>query len=258
MFEQDRFIVRLQQSVMRESEIESCFLVGSYGRRTEDAFSDLDVTLVFPDEATRVAAWERRKAFAQAVLPYVPARSFDADESNHVHSALYSNGARVDYHYLARESATPDPAHREIRILKDSEGWAEQYQAEAARVLPARSRVEAGTLEQIDNRFWVTFFEVYRLLLRGDTDRPFRVYVRLLARTLPPLLEALPPEDPAYQGLLAAYYDREDVRATLAHLRELLDAYLAARSAVIRRHTVGFVPDSSFERGIQRLLERRQ
>ena len=66
----------------------------------------------------------------------------------------------------------------------------------------------------------------------------------------------LPPEDAAYQGLLHAYYDSQDVPGTLEHLRRLLDAYLAARSAVIRRHSVGFMPDSGFERGIQRLLER--
>lgn len=255
MFEQDRFIVRLQQSVVRAADVESCFLAGSYGRRTEDAYSDLDVVLVFADEAARDAAWAERRTFAQAVLPYVPARSFDAGP--YLHSALYSNGARVDYRYLARENLGPDPAYREIRILKDNAGWAEGYQAQSARVLPVQERMEAATLEQIDNRFWVTFFEVYRLLLRGDADRPFVVYVGLLADTLPPLLEALPPEDPAYQGLLHAYYDSGDVKATLKHLRRLLAAYLAARSAVIRRHTVGFVPDSSFERGVQRLLERR-
>lgn len=257
MFEQDRFIVRLQQSVVRESDVESCFLAGSYGRRTEDAYSDLDVVLVFADADARDAAWSRRRDFVQSVLPYVPARSFDpGDEEEYLHRALYSNGARVDYRYVARDTLSPDPAYRELRILKDSGGWAENYQADAARVLPTRTRVETATLERIDNRFWVTFFEVYRQLLRGDADRPFVVYVDLLARTLPPLLAALPPEDPAYQGLLHAYYNSQDVEATLAHLRRLLDAYLAARSAVIRRHSVGFVPDSSFERGIQRLLER--
>jgi hypothetical protein len=258
MFEQDRFIVRLQQSVAREADIVACFLAGSYGRRTEDAYSDLDVVLVFADEGARDQAWADRHAFARSVLPYVPARSYDAGAAGeHLHSALYGNGARVDYRYVAQDTLRPEPAYREIRILKDTAGWAEAYQADAARVRPTRERVEAATLEQIDNRFWVTFFEVYRQLLRGDADRPFVVYVRLLAGTIPPLLEALPPEDPAYQGLLHAYYDSGDVAGTIAHLQRFLDAYLAARSAVIRRHTVGFVPDSTFERGIQRLLERR-
>jgi len=257
MFEQDRFIVRLQQSVMREGGIASCFLAGSYGRRTEDAYSDLDVVLVFAGEAARDRAWAERRGFVQSVLPYVPARSFDDNRGGaFLHSALYSNGARVDFRYVAQDTLRPDPAYREIRILKDSDGWAESYQADSARVRPTWQRVEAAALEKIDNRFWVTFFEVYRQLLRGDSDRPFVVYVQLLADTLPALLEALPPEDPAYQGLLHAYYDRRDMEGTLKDLGRLLDAYLAARGAVIRRHTVGFVPDSSFERGVQRLLER--
>jgi hypothetical protein len=257
MFEQDRYIVRLQQSVMRETEIESCFLAGSYGRRTEDAYSDLDVVLVFADGAARDAAWSRRRDFVQTVLPYVPSRSFDAEDDEYLHRALYSNGARVDLSYAARDTLAPDPAYREIRILKDSDNWAEDYQAAAARVLPTRPRIEAAAVEEIDNRFWVTFFELYRQLLRGDSERPFVVYLELLARTIPPLLSALPPEDPAYQGLLHAYYDRQDLPGTLADLRRLLDAYLAARSAVLRRHSVGYIPDTSFERALQRLLERR-
>ena len=78
MFEQDRVIVRLQQRVLGEAAILTCFLAGSYGRRTADAYSDLDVVLVFAGEEERAAAFERRQEFAQSVLPYVPARSFDA------------------------------------------------------------------------------------------------------------------------------------------------------------------------------------
>lgn len=258
MFEQDRFIVRLQQSVMRESAIQSCFLTGSYGRRAEDAYSDLDVVLLFADEAARDDAWANRRDFAQSVLPYVPAKSFDLErEGAYVHSALYGNGAKVDVRYETRASLQPDPADREVRILKDTAGWAEAYQAACARAVVAQPRLEASALERIDNGFWLLFWDVYRQLLRGEADKPFAVYLDLLHQTLPPLLRALPPEDPAYQGLVNVRYGR-DPRATLDSLRELLDAYLAARAAVIRRHNVGFVPDDSFERAIRETMRRRR
>lgn len=257
MFEQDRFIVRLQQSVMREGDVGICFLGGSYGSRRADEFSDLDAVLVYDGDAARDAAWTRRREFAHSVLPYVPARSFDAaHERAYLHSALYSNGAKVDYRYETRESLAPEPAHAEIRILKDADGWAEQYQAASARVLPAVTRVEAAELERLDHQFWVMFWDVYRQLLRGDAERPFITYLNLLDFTLPPLLEALPPEDASYQGLIDVAYSR-DAEATLVHLRRLLDAYLAARSAVIRRHNVGYIPDQGFERGIMQTLNRR-
>lgn len=257
MFEQDRFIVRLQQSVMRESAIQSCFLTGSHGRRAEDAYSDLDVVLVFADEAARAAAWADRRDFSQSVLPYVPARSFDSgDEGVYLHSALYGNGAKVDYRYETRASLQPDPADREVRVLKDTAGWAEEYQAASARAIVARPRVEAAELERIDNGFWIMFWDVYRQLLRGDAETPFATYLDLLHATLPPLLDALPPEDAAYQGLIQVAYNR-DPQATLDHLQSLLEAYLAARSAVIRRHHVGFVPDGSFERALRETMRRR-
>ena len=242
---------------MRESAIQSCFLTGSYGRHAEDAYSDLDVVLVFADEAGRDDAWAGRRDFAQSVLPYVPAKSFDRDrEDAYVHSALYGNGAKADYRYETRETLQPDPADREVRVLKDTAGWAEEYQSASARAVVARPRVKASELERTDNGFWIMFWDVYRQLLRGDAEKPFALFLDLLHTTLRPLLRALPPEDSAYQGLIHVRYDR-DPEVTLDHLQSLLEAYLAARSAVIRRHNVGFVPDSSFERALQETMRRR-
>ena len=256
MFEQDRFIVRLQQSIMRDADVEICFLTGSHGRRNEDAYSDVDVVLVFPDTASRDAAWARRHEFVRSILPYVPARSFDADHiRSYLHVALYSNGAKVDYRYEARGEIAPQLEDREIRILKDSDRWAESYQAASARIIPTQTRVEAADLERIDNRFWGLFWGVFRQLLRGDTRTPFTTYLELLYFTIPPLLRALPPEDPAHQGLIQAFYSRE-ARPTLQQLHHLFDAYLAARSAVIRRHHTGYIPDGAFERGIEQILKR--
>ncbi len=257
MFEQDRFIVRLQQSVAREANIVACFLGGSFGSRREDDFSDLDVVLVYGDEVTRADAWKQRRDFARSVLPYVPSKSFDASHVRpHFHVALYGNGAKVDYLFTTQQELEPNPWHREIRILKDSAGWAEGYQATSARALAPQVRMEAKEMEEIDDRFWVMFWDVYRQLLRGDREKPFPVYLELLYFTLPPLLRALPPEDAAYQGLLRARYSR-DTTVTLQHLRELVEAYVAARAAIIRRQNVGFMPDGSFERTLQQTMSRR-
>jgi hypothetical protein len=173
MFEQDRFIVRLQQSVMRESDIEICFLSGAHGRRTEDAYSDLDVVFVFPDTATRDDAWARRRDFVRSILPYVPARSFDAGHIRpHLHIALYSNGAKVDYRYEARDEIAPQPEDRELRILKDSDGWAESYQAASARIIPTQPRLEAAELERIDTHFWGLFWESFASFCAATPVRP--------------------------------------------------------------------------------------
>jgi hypothetical protein len=258
MFEQDRVIVRLQQRVLGEAAILTCFLAGSYGRRTADAYSDLDVVLVFDGEEQRDSAYARRRDFAQSVLPYVPARSFDATHVKpYFHIALYSNGAKVDYSYDTRDSLQPNPWHRDIRLLKDTDGWGERYQAASAQ-LPPTITLAGITLEELvalDNRFWVMFWDVYRQLLRGDYDKPFPVYVQLLYFILPTFLQLLPPEDPAHQGLIQASFS-QDTAATLAHLRRHFDAYLAARAAVIRRHHLAFTPQSQFESAIQRLVHK--
>lgn len=258
MFEQDRVIVRLQQRVLGESDILVCFLAGSYGRRTADAYSDLDVVLVFAGEEERTAAFARRRDFAQSVLPYVPARSFNASHvKSYFHIALYSNGAKVDYSYDTQASLQPNPWHRDIRLLKDTAGWGERYQAASAQ-LPPTITLTGITLEELttlDNRFWVMFWDAYRQLLRGDVDKPFPVYVQLLYFTLPTLLGLLPPEDPAHQALIQASYSH-DSAATLIHLRSLFTAYLAARSAVVRRYQLAFTPHTTFESAIQRLIQK--
>ena len=65
-------------------------------------------------------------------------------------------------------------------------------------------RITADELNALDNRFWIMFWDTLRLLKRGDTDKPFTIYLELLQSILPPLLRILPAEDVAHQGLLAA------------------------------------------------------
>jgi hypothetical protein len=258
MFEQDRVIVRLQQRALAEAGLPVCMLSGSYGRRREDAYSDLDALLVYSTEAARDVAYSGRRQFVQSVLPYVPARSFDADHVRpHLHVALYSNGAKVDYLFESQETLRPSPWLRELRILKDSDGWGEQFQAECRQMAPPRlvGDIDAASLTQLDDRFWVMFWDVYRLLLRGDYDKPFGVYMQLIYFTIPQLLNLLPPEDPAYQGLIELQFT-PDTKATLAHMNRLFQAYLAARTAVVKRHNLIFTPNQSFETAVSKLILR--
>ena len=257
MFEQDRLLVRLQQLVDRDADILTCFLSGSYGRGTQDQYSDLDVALVFAGKINREAAYQRRREFTKSVLPYVASISFDAAHVRpYFHIALYSNGTKADYRYETRDSLEPNPWDREIRLLKDTGGWGEQFQAASAALPPTISRptITSEILIDLNRRFWIMFMDVYRQVLRGDYAKPYTVYLELLFFTVPELLRLLPPEDPAHQALIQANYSR-DTPATLAHLRSLLDAYVAARSAVVRRHKLGFVPDDVFERELRKRLK---
>ena len=257
MFEQDRFLVRLQQYVLRESAIAVCFLSGSYGRRQEDPYSDLDVAFVFAHEGQREAVWAKRREVVNQAMPYVPSRSF---EGEHVrpffHIALYSNGAKVDYRYEVMAQMQSNPWDRDLRILKDtSEKWGEQYQYSCAQTFHTMPRLTTDELTAIDNRFWVMFWDVFRQVLRGDHDKPFEIYVQLLQFSLPPLLAVLPPEEPARQGVQQAFFS-QDTKATAQQMAQLLEGYLAVRSAVIQRLNLDFMAEHSFESAIQKLVRR--
>lgn len=257
MFEQDRFLVRLQQYVLRESSIAVCFLAGSYGRRQEDPYSDLDVAFVFANELRRDVAWEQRREMVNQAMPYVPVRSFDGVHVRpFFHIALYSNGAKVDYCYEVMELMRPNPWDRDLRILKDTpEKWGEQYQYACAQTYHTMPRITLAELTEIDNRFWVMFWDVFRQVLRGDDDKPFEIYVQLLHFTLPPLLGVLPPEEPARRGVQQAFFS-QDTRATARQMAKLLTGYLAVRSAVVQRLNLDFVADHSFESAVKKLVER--
>ena len=257
MFEQDRVLVRLQQRVMSEGDIVACFLAGSYGRRQNDPYSDMDVALVFADEAARERAWRQRRDFVQSVMQYVPAKSFDAGHVRpYFHIALYSNGAKADYRYELQSELQPNPWDRDIRILKDRDGWAEQYQAASGRALLPQPRLTATELTALDDRFWIMLWDTYRLLRRGDGDKPFTIYLELLHFSLPPLLHVLPPEDPARAPLLRAQFN-PDTKATAVHLANLLQAYLNARTAVVQRLHLDFNPDTRFETAVQNLIKSK-
>lgn len=257
MFEQDRVIVRLQQRVLGERDIIACFLTGSYGRHREDAYSDMDVALIFKDAEKREEAWARRRQFVRDVTPYVAAKSFDAEHVRpYFHIALYSNGTKVDYRFEAQNELQPSAWDRDIRILKDSDGWTQQYQAACAQTAVTLPRLSDHDLTQLDERFWIMFWDVFRQVLRGDNDKPFTVYLELLHFSLPPLLNILPPEEPVRQKLLNAYFSK-DSETTAVHLRTLLGAYLEARTAVVRRLHLQFVPDTRFENEIKRLVESK-
>lgn len=257
MFEQDRFLVRLQQHVIGDANIAVCFLSGSYGRRREDGYSDLDVALVFASDAGRERHWQKRETFVQALNPYVPAKSFDAVHIRpFFHIALYSNGTKADFRFETKASLQPNPWDRDIRIIKDDAGWAADFQSASSQLAPPQPRLTLETLTELDNRFWIMFWDVLRLVLRGDHDKPFPIYLQLLHFHLPPLLDALPPEEPARQALLAANFSA-DTQATAVHLNTLLNAYLAARAALVRRYHLDFEADGRFESAIKQLVDRK-
>jgi predicted nucleotidyltransferase len=256
MYEQDRVYVRLQQNILRKQSVVVAFVSGSYGRRTQDDFSDLDVTLVFADDNQRELAYAKRKEFIQGILPYVPAKSFDADHIRpYLHIALFSNGTKVDLRYETQAELQPNPFDKEIRILKDSNGWAERYQEACAMLALPQPIISTDELTNLDSRFWVMFWDVYRQVKRGNLSKPFPVYVQLFDLTILRFLEVLPHEDVARKGLLIMRYGGAD-GDVLAHLRGLFQAYLTARSAIIRRYRLGFMPNSSFENSVKQLIER--
>ena len=256
MFEQDRLLLRLQQRILAEPQVLVCFLGGSYGRGTQDAYSDLDVALVYADEDSRARAFDNRIEFVRSVLPYVPSKSFDAIHVQpYLHIAVYSNGSKVDYRYETKQSLTPNPWDREIRLLKDDAGWGEDFQHACSRLAASQPlpTTTAKDLASLDDRFWIMFMDVFRQVLRGDYDKPFTIYLQLLHFTLPELLRLLPVEDRARQALVNINYQR-DARVTIEHMRQLLQAYLVAREAIIQRHRLAFVPDEVFERELQRKI----
>lgn len=256
MFEQERFIGRLQRHVLTDPTILACYLLGSFGRRTADAYSDVDVNLIYSNDGTREAAWVQRRKLVSDVMPYVPVKSYDAAHVHpYLHITLYSNGTKADFLFDTQTGHLPSPFEREIRILKDSGGWAEQHQAQSARLALPQPYLSTEELTAIDDRFWGTAWDVLRSLKRGDVDKPFAFYLRLLNFTVPPFLETLPPEDPAHQGLLRALYS-EDAPATARGVADLVDAYLAARSAVVRRQNLAFTPNTAFESEMRRLIDR--
>ena len=256
MFEQDRLLVRLQQRVMSEMVIAACFLAGSYGSRQEDAYSDMDVAFVFNSEVRRDEAWERRRPFIQSITPYVPAKSFDGDHIRpYFHIALFSNGTKVDFRFEVKELMTPNPWDRDLRIIKDDHGWVEQYQARCAQMVQTVPRLEREVLEALDERFWVMFWDVFRLVLRGDTDKPFPIYLDLLQGTLPPLLSILPEGTPERAALLVANFSK-DSRLTRQHLKNLLEAYVKARNLIVQKQHLDVSFDGKFETAVLALVNR--
>lgn len=260
MFEQDRLLMRLQQRVYSEPSILVCFLSGSYGRRTQDGYSDLDIALVYSGDSERESAYLGRKEFAQSIMPYVPVKSFDASHvRRYFHIALYANGAKADFRYETTSSLEPSSWDRDINIIKDTDKWAEVFQQRASQLspVPPQSSISNEELVEMDNRFWVMFMDIYRQLLRGDFDKPYPVYLELLSFTIPRLLSLLPVEDTSRRALLISHYDH-DIKATIGHLRGLLGAYLDVRQAVISRYNLAFRPVAGFESAMQELFAREK
>lgn len=249
-------LMRLQQRVMNAPEILVCFLSGSFGRREADPFSDMDVALVYGSAAARDGAWQQRRDFVQSIMPYVPAKSFDAVHVRpFFHVALYGNGSKVDYRFEVQSELAPSIWDQNLRLLKDTDNWGSSFEAACKRAPAPRPHLTLDELVALDDRFWVMYWDVLRVLLRGDYQKPFTVYLELLHFTLPPLLRVLAPTDPAHRALLVASYS-EQVPVTRAHMQQLHRAYVAARTAVVQQLKLDFTPHHRFEEQMQRLLQK--
>lgn len=253
MFEQDRVNGRFQRRVQAEPGIRACFLLGSHGRVTTDEYSDIDALLVFATAALRSDAWRNRKSFVESIMPYVALKLFAPTEYDL--QAVYSNGTQLDLRYAVQDELAPAPDYRHMRLIKDSGGWGAQFQAACAREPWTRPTLTRADLEAIDSQFWVRLWEVLRQLQRGDAPRPFQTYLTLLNKTIPPLLAALPDDDPTRQALVEVGYGGDTAVAT-ANLAALLDQYLAARDSINRTYNLQFFPDRGFENEFKRLVAR--
>jgi hypothetical protein len=256
MFEQERLIGRLQRRVMDEPDIFVCFLSGSFGRRTSDPYSDLDVALVYPENRALETAWRNRITFAKSIMPYLSLKSFDGEHIRpYFHIVLFANGSKVDIRFETQDSLAPNPWDSQIHILKDTAGWAEAFQMKSSQLALPQASMNSRELMLLDQRFWVMFWDVLRLLARGDADKPFSIYLELLHFTIPPLLQTLPPDTPARTNLIETHFNR-NVNITARHMKSLLNAYIAARTAVVERYHLQISSDQSFETQIQRLVDK--
>ena len=256
MFEQERLIGRLQRRIMDEPDISACFLSGSFGRRASDLYSDLDVALVCPDNWALERAWRDRIQFAKSIMPYIPLKSYDGEHIRpFLHIALFANGSKVDFRFETQDSLAPNPWDSQIHILKDTAGWAEAFRMKSSQQTLPQPSMNNHELTLLDQRFWVMFWDILRLLARGDADKPFFIYLELLHFTLPPLMQAIPLDTPVRTNLIEAYFNR-DADSTASHMKGLLNAYITARTAVVERYHLQFSSDQAFETQIQRLVDR--
>lgn len=256
MFEQERMIGRFQRRIIDDPNVFACFLSGSFGRRANDAYSDLDIALVYPDEQTVERAWRNRVEFAKSIMPYISLKSFDAEHIRpYFHIVLFANGSKLDFRFETKDSLLANPWDSQIRILKDTDGWAEAFRARSSQQSLPQATMSNQELTLLDQRFWVMYWDVLRLLARGDADKSFPIYLELLHFTFPPLLTALPSGSPARTTLIQARFNR-DTDVTASHMRGLLGAYTAARQEIVERYHLQFAGDHSFENQIQRLAER--
>ena len=256
MFEQERMIGRLQRRVAADPDIYACFLSGSFGRRASDDYSDLDVTLVFNSDPALENAWRNRGQFSKSIMPYISIKAFDANQIRpYCYSVLYANGSKLDLRWETRDALDPNPWDSKIRILKDTEGWAESYQAQSSLLPLPQTTISHQELTLLDQRFWVMYWDVLRLMARDDAEKSFPIYLNMLQFTFPPLLEALPPQTPIRTKLIDACF-RSDRDMRSRNMKGLLHAYLEARQVLIEYYHLQFVGDKSFENQIQRLVEK--
>lgn len=249
-------MVRLRQRVMGEASIVAAWLCGSFGRNKPDPFSDIDVALVFDSAQARDRAWAQRETFCTNMLAYVPAKSIDNPKDIDSYLVLYGNGTLVDFRYLNKRDLRPNWLDSEIRILKDDvERTAEQIQAASQGYTKSVKRVSSAELSQLDNHFYILFWDAYRRARRGTPAGGIGDYLQLISAVLPPLLDALPKQSAARNQLIDLQYSLDAAR-TLSHLRQLVTAYRAARSEVVGLNRIDFRPNAAFEREIDRAIAK--
>ena len=114
-------------------------------------------------------------------------------------------------------------------------------------------RLVVFQVEELDRRFWIGYWDIYRLTRRGEVDRPFGIYIRLLADAILPLTAVLPADHPAARQLVAAEFSRQ-ADHNMRALRRLLNDYVTARAAVVEAHQLAFQPNDAVERELTRII----
>ena len=138
--------------------------------------------------------------------------------------------------------------------MKDSNGWAETFQQAAAALPLPRPTITLAELTDLDNRFWVMFWDIYRLLLRGDSAKSFPIYLQLTHFTLSRLIELLPVGNSLRQTLAQVRFG-PDNQTNIQQMNSLLHTYIQARQFIVLHFNLPFTPNRAFEDEIRRRLK---
>lgn len=220
------------ECLISHPHISGVLLGGSFSQGCGDIYSDIDFHIIVNDPYFEYVFSERatlahalgQPLFCNLINDYLP-------EGKYRYAILYKTMVRVEFNYIIKSSLTPVINLTRRIILKDTNNFLENLQAESQKI--HGSKIVPQHIIELNQKFWIWCWYTFGMILRGNVWQALDSINIIRHIIILPMLWVLNYIDvPSYRDVTQLPYNVDQLMKDTISQVEIVSLYAALRHEI--------------------------